>query len=126
MSLYSNLSHCQLIDPSGTNLPYWRSFLFRDVIFSRLIIHNNNNNNNDNNNNELYQSLMSYAQAQCLTDRGDWRENIEEKVSSNASAKLTPLVDSLAKSGFPLSICISVFLHTNLDFLHTNEGLPAY
>ena len=38
---------------------------------------------------------MSYAQAQCLTDRGDWRENIEEKVSSNASAKLTPLVDSL-------------------------------
>ena len=104
MSLYSNLSHCQLIDPSGnTNLPYWRSFLFLDVIFSRLIIHNNNN-NNDNNNNELYQSLMSYAQAQCLTDRGDWRENIEEKVSSNASAKLTPLVDSLAKSGFGIGL----------------------
>ena len=28
-------------------------------------------------------------------------------------------LDSLAKSGFPLLICISVFLHTN-------EGLPAY
>ena len=25
---------------------------------------------------------MSYAQAQCLTDWGDWRENIEEKVTS--------------------------------------------
>ena len=27
-------------------------------------------------------------------------------------------LDFLAKSGFPLLICISVFLHTNLDFLH--------
>ena len=25
---------------------------------------------------------MSYAQAQCLTDWRDWRENIEEKVTS--------------------------------------------
>ena len=39
------------------------------------------------------------------------------QVSSYASAKLSLVggfpLDSLAKSGFPLLICITVFLHTN-------------
>ena len=30
----------------------------------------------------------------------------------------SPIVITWGKSGFPLLICISVFLHTNLDFLH--------
>ena len=38
-------------------------------------------------------------------------------VSSLLCWTLTSLVDSLAKSGFPLSICISVFLHTNSFWL---------
>ena len=32
----------------------------------------------------------------------------------------SPIVITWGKSGFPLLICISVFLHTNLDFLYTN------
>ena len=34
-------------------------------------------------------------------------------INSILGSKIASLVDSLAKSGFPLLICINVFLHTN-------------